>query len=219
MIEAQTRPPLDLTLYLVTDPGLTAARGVVETAVAAVKGGATLVQLRDKDASDAALIDIALALKAALAPYGAPLIVNDRVSVALAAGADGVHVGQDDAAAAEARAALGAGKIVGVSVNTEAHARAVDPSVVDYIGCGPIRPTATKGDHKTPIGVAGAAALQAICGLPAVGIGGVDGAAAEEIGRAGLDGAAVVSAICAADDPEAAARRIRNAFELGRRKP
>ena len=210
------KPSYDLTLYLVTDPVLCAARGVVATATAAARGGATIVQLRDKEAPDDALIETAIALKAALAPLGAPLIVNDRIAVAAAAGR------RRDPCRPRRRGGGGGArgarpdKIIGLSLNTGEHARRVDRSVVDYVGCGPIRPTPTKGDHKTPIGVDGAAALKAQAGLPAVGIGGVDAALAGALAAAGLDGAAVVSAICGADDPEAAAHAIRQAIDAGK---
>lgn len=202
-----------LRLYLVTDPDLCGARGVVETAVAALRGGASMVQLRDKSASDAELTALATALKQAMAPFGAPLIVNDRVAVAAASGADGVHLGQTDGSAAAARALLGPGAIIGVSVNTPEHLARVDGAVVDYIGCGPVGATATKGDHKTPIGVSGAAALAAAADGPAVGIGGVDPDLAAALVREGLCGAAVVSALCAAADPAAAAAEFRAAMD------
>lgn len=211
------RAPADLRsalrLYLVTDPDLCGARGVVQTAVAALRGGATMVQLRDKSASDADLTALAVALRRAMAPFGAPLIVNDRVAVAAASGADGVHLGQTDGSAAAARALLGPGAIIGVSVNTSEHLARVDGSVVDYIGCGPVRATATKGDHKTPIGVSGAAALASAAVGPAVGIGGVDPGLAAALVREGLCGVAVVSALCAAADPAAAAAAFRAAMD------
>lgn len=206
------RPSLDLSVYLVTDPGLCAGRGVEATVLAAVRGGVTAVQLRDKQASDAELVALARALRGALAGTGVPLLVNDRVEVARAAGADGVHVGQSDTAAAQARAALGPEAIVGLSVETVEHARALDPAVVDYVGAGPVFATPTKLDHAAPLGFDGLAALCAASPVPAVAIGGVKAEHAGRVLAAGARGLAVVSAICAAPDPEAAARSLAAAL-------
>jgi thiamine-phosphate pyrophosphorylase len=202
------RPGLDLSIYLVTDPGLCASRGLVETVLAAVRGGATVVQLRDKNATDAALIEEGRALKAALDGSGVPLIVNDRLEVALAVGADGVHVGQSDAAAAAARAALGPEAIVGLSIQSSEHADAVDPLVGDYLGVGPVFATGTKPDHAPPLGLDGLAAICAATHLPTVAIGGLGAGHASSVLAAGADGLAVVSAICGTADPQRAAREI-----------
>ncbi|WP_454918928.1 thiamine phosphate synthase [Xanthobacter sediminis] len=206
----------DLTLYLVTDPRLTAARGLEATVEAAVKGGATLVQLRDPDAHGRALVEQARALKALLQPLGIPLIVNDRVDVAVAADADGVHLGQDDMAPADARALIGPGRILGLSVGNPAEYAASDLQGVDYLGVGPVKATGTKKDAGSAIGPAGIAAVRALTRLPLVGIGGVDAVLAPEVIRAGADGIAVVSAVCAAPDPEAAARALRAAVSAAR---
>ncbi|MFG1481005.1 thiamine phosphate synthase [Xanthobacter sp. V4C-4] len=206
----------DLTLYLVTDPRLTAARGLAATVAAAVAGGATLVQLRDPDAHGRALVEQARALKALLAPLGIPLIVNDRVDVAVAADADGVHLGQDDMAPADARGLLGPGRILGLSVGSPAEYAASDLTGIDYLGVGPVKATASKADAGAAIGAAGIAAIRALTHLPLVGIGGVDAAIAPDVIRAGADGVAVISAICAADDPRAAARHLRAAVSAAR---
>ncbi|MEP9354504.1 thiamine phosphate synthase [Xanthobacter sp. KR7-65] len=206
----------DLTLYLVTDPRLVAARGLVATVAAAVKGGATLVQLRDPEAHGRALVEQARALKALLKPLGIPLIVNDRVDVAVAADADGVHLGQDDMAPADARALLGPDRILGLSVGTPAEFAASDLAGVDYLGVGPVTATGTKADAGAAIGTAGLAAVRALTRLPIVGIGGIDRALAADVIRAGADGVAVVSAICAAPDPEDAARALKAAVTAAR---
>ncbi|MEL6317744.1 MAG: thiamine phosphate synthase [Pseudomonadota bacterium] len=206
----------DLTLYLVTDPELCAERGVVATAVAAVRGGATCVQLRNKSAPEAALRREAAALLAALRPLGAPLLVNDRIEVAAAVGADGAHLGQEDGDPAAARRLLGDAAVLGLSVQTEDHARAVDPGAVDYVGTGAVFATATKPGRTAPIGVEGAARLKRLSRLPAVAIGGIDAGSAGGLVAAGLDGVAVVSAICGASDPEVAARTIRAAIDQAR---
>lgn len=209
-------PAFDLTLYLVTDPRLTAARGLVATVDAAVKGGATLVQLRDPQAHGRALVEQARALKALLAPLGIPLIINDRVDVAVATDADGVHLGQDDMAPADARGLLGPGRILGLSVGNPAEYAASDLTGVDYLGVGPVKATGTKANAGAAIGAPGIAAVRALTPLPLVAIGGIDVAAVPQVIRAGADGVAVVSALCAADDVAEAAKRLRAAVAAAR---
>lgn len=208
--------PFDLALYLVTDPRLVAARGLLATVDAAVKGGATIVQLRDPQAHGRVLVEQARALKALLAPLGIPLIINDRVDVAVAAEADGVHLGQDDMAPGDARALLGPGRILGLSVGNPAEHASSDLSVVDYLGVGPVKATGTKADAGAAIGTAGVTAIRALTRLPIVGIGGIDAGLASDVIRAGADGVAVVSAICAAPDPETAARALKAAIAAAR---
>ncbi|MFE0755077.1 thiamine phosphate synthase [Inquilinus sp. NPDC058860] len=207
----------DLSVYLVTDTRLSGPRGVAAVAAAAARGGITIVQLRDPDATTRALIAAAGALQAVLAPHGIPLVINDRVDVALAVGADGVHLGDRDMPAATARRLLGPGRIVGVTVHDAAEARAVDPAVADYAGIGPVFATSTKAEARPAIGVDGFRVLRRLVPLPAVGIGGIDAAQTADVIAAGADGVAVVSAICAAPDPEAAARAIAAAVAEGRR--
>ncbi|MEP9366151.1 thiamine phosphate synthase [Xanthobacter sp. VNH20] len=209
-------PMFDLSLYLVTDPAQTAARGLLATVEQAVQGGVTLVQLRDPQAKGRALVEQARALKALLAPHGIPLIINDRVDVALAADADGVHLGQDDIDPAAARAVLGAGRILGLSVGSPEELAVSDLSGVDYVGVGPVKATGTKSDAGGAIGVAGLAALRKLISLPLVGIGGIDAAIAPDIIRAGADGIAVVSALCRAPDVTAAARDLRAVIAAAR---
>lgn len=202
-------PSFDLSLYLVTDPRQTASRGLEATVSAAVAGGVTLVQLRDPNAHGRALVEQARALKALLAPLGIPLLVNDRVDVAIAANADGVHLGQADMSPQDARALLGPDRILGLSVGNPQELAASDLGGVDYLGTGPVKATGTKADAGAAIGPAGIAAVRALTRLPIVGIGGVDGAIIGEVIRAGANGIAVVSAICAAEDPQAAAAELR----------
>lgn len=199
---------IDLSLYLVLDPGLCAGFGMVETARAAVAGGASVVQLRDKHADTALMIETGRALKAALSGTGALLIVNDDVEAAVAIGADGLHIGQEDMDAPTARARIGDDMILGLSVETEALAAGVDAAIVDYAGIGPVFATSTKADHKEPTGFAGLARLVRVCPVPAVAIGGLKAAHVGDVFAAGADGLAVVSAICGTRDPEAAAREI-----------
>ena len=197
---------LDLSLYLVTDPRLCARYGLVETVVAAVRGGVTIVQLRDKQASDGELIDQARQLKAALAGSGVPLIINDRLTVAIESGADGLHLGQSDGDVVAARAAMGEQAILGLSVQNHAQLARLDPAPLDYLGLGPVFATSTKHDHAQPLGFDGLAALVAASPLPAVAIGGLEAQHVDKIRAAGAKGPAVVSAICGQADPEAAAR-------------
>lgn len=209
-----TRPAFDPRLCLVTDPG--ARAGVVETAVAAARGGAALIQLRDKIAEDAALLATARAMREALAPFPhARLIVNDRPDIARAAGAHGAHVGQTDAEVAEARRILGPDAILGLSIETPDQLEGLDWSAIDYIGAGPVFATPTKTDAAPAIGWEGLAAIAAACPAPTLAIGRLDASNVALARRAGAAGAAVVSAICAAEDPEAAARSLLDAWTAG----
>ncbi|MBP5802895.1 bifunctional hydroxymethylpyrimidine kinase/phosphomethylpyrimidine kinase [Microbacterium maritypicum] len=206
----------DLSLYLVTDAALCGDRGVVETVRRAVDGGVRIVQLRDKDATDAETVDQLVALSQAI-DGRALLVVNDRLDAAVAArerGArvDGVHLGQGDASVLRARKVLGPEALIGLTANSPAHLDAVDalPSgTVDYLGVGVIRPTTTKPDHPAPLGVEGFRGLVSRSALPCVAIGGVGVDDTEALREAGAAGLAVVSALCAADDPATTARQFR----------
>ncbi|MCJ8518647.1 thiamine-phosphate pyrophosphorylase [Pseudorhizobium tarimense] len=181
---------------------------MVETARLAVAGGATVVQLRDKQADTNAMIECGLALKSALAGTGVPLIVNDDVEAAIAISAEGLHVGQGDLGVTEVRRQIPAGMILGLSVGTVELAQAVDPQLVDYVGVGPVFATRTKLDHKTPIGFDGLARIARAVPVPTVAIGGLKEGHAAQVLAAGADGLAVVSAICGTTDPQAAARKL-----------
>ncbi|QBY00622.1 thiamine phosphate synthase [Rhodophyticola sp. CCM32] len=207
---------LNLSLYLVLDPELCGERGMVETARAAVAGGATMVQLRHKTASTAERIAIGRALQTALSGTGALMIVNDDIEAALACGADGLHIGQADTPVADTRARIGTRMILGLSVTTLANAKAVDPARVDYVGAGPVFATATKPDHEPPVGFDGLARLVATAPVPAVAIGGLKAGHAAEVVAANAAGMAVVSAICSAADPQKAARAIATALKKAR---
>jgi thiamine-phosphate pyrophosphorylase len=209
------RPPLDPALYLVTDTALAGARGVPDVVRAAVAGGVTAVQVRDKTASRRELYALTLAVQEVLAGTGVVLFVNDAVDVALLAGADGVHVGQDDLPAADVRALIGPDRLLGLSAGSDdelAVALALPPGTVDVVGIGPVWSTPTKPDAGTGLGPGGVAALAAKAaagGLRSVAIGGIDVARAPLV--TGVDGVCVVSAVCAAPDPAAAARALREA--------
>ncbi|XKH60412.1 thiamine phosphate synthase [Halomonas sediminis] len=198
----------DLTLYLVTDTELCRAYGLEHTVMAAVKGGVTVVQLRNKQTGDEKMINQAKRLKAALSGTGVPLIINDRLNVALASGADGLHLGQSDTAALEARAALGPEAIIGLSINTPEQLAKAPIELLDYLGLGPVFATPSKRDHAQPLGFAGLATLAEASPLPCVAIGGLKTQHMRDVRQTGVDGAALVSAICGQPDPEASARQL-----------
>lgn len=211
-----TRRPVDLSLYLITDTGLCGRRGVPATVEAAVAGGATLVQLRDPGATDADFVALGVAVRQVLAGTGVPLIVDDRVHLVEDIGADGVHVGQRDMPPSQARQLLGPDAIVGLSVSTIEQVRAarrLGDDVLDYLGVGPVWPTATKPDHGAPIGPDGAAAVATASPWPVVAIGGISRDRAGALRHSGVAGVAVVSAVCAAGDPAAAAVSLRVAWD------
>jgi thiamine-phosphate pyrophosphorylase len=201
-----------LRLCLVTDRGLAAGRSVIDIALAAAHGGATMVQLREKDATTRAFVEQARALKAALAPLRVPLAINDRLDVALAVDADGLHVGQDDMPVDEARRLLGPGKFIGLSITAVDQVLRPDAAAADYLGVGPIYAQQTKSDAAAPLGLDGLRRLRGLTRRPIVAIGGLTPDNGAPALAAGADGLAVVSAIVAADDPEAAARRFAALF-------
>lgn len=190
---------------VITDPG--APLPVIEQARAGARGGAWAVQLRDKTASDALLHALAVALLPEMEALGVRLIVNDRIEVALSAGAHGLHIGQGDGDPAQARARLGPGRILGLSVETPAQALRT-PGCIDYVGAGPVRATATKPDHAAPVGMAGLARIVAGVNVPAIAIGGLGPGDAAALRAAGAVGLAVVTAVTRAADPEAATRAL-----------
>jgi thiamine-phosphate pyrophosphorylase len=198
-----------LRLHLVTDSELCGARGIEAVVRAAVQGGASCVQLREKTLATRAFVERARSLKALLAPLGVPLIVNDRLDVALASAADGVHVGQGDMPAAEVRRWL-PHAIIGLSIESVAQLRAAEQdSAVDYYGASPVYATPTKTDTAPALGLEGLRALRALTRRPLVAIGGIHAGNAAPVMTAGADGLAVVAALCTADDPAEGARRLR----------
>ncbi len=200
-----------LDVYVITDAGQHPGRGHLDIARAAIAGGATAVQLRDKQASAGDLYRDALAMAELCRAAGVLFIVNDRVDVALAAGADGVHLGTDDLPVAEARRLMGPGRIIGFSAATPEEARQARADGADYLGAGPVFVTGTKADAGVPIGPSGLAAVCAATDLPVVGIGGVTSASAPAAIAAGAAGVAVVSAVAAASDMAAATRALAEA--------
>jgi thiamine-phosphate pyrophosphorylase len=205
-----------LGVYLVTDEASCAGRGLTDVVMAAVQGGATCVQLREKHLSTRDFCAKAMALQALLAPLGVPLVINDRVDIALACGAPGVHLGQSDLPVANARRLLPPEVFLGWSVETPAHvaqAATVDMAGIDYLGVSPVFATPTKTDTSAPWGLDGLRQVRAATALPLVAIGGIHAGNAAEVLAAGADGLAVVSAICGAADPTIAARELRTIWE------
>ena len=205
---------IDLRLNAIVDPERANGRSLVDLARMVVAGGATLIQLRDKYGSTRRMIEEARAIHAVLAGTGVPLVVNDRADVALAAGADGVHVGQDDMRVEDARRLLGPKAIIGLSIKTVAQANAAPIDQLDYVGVGGVYATTSKDNPNPPIGVAGlrdiAAAFRARKrDLPIVGIAGIDASNAAPVIAAGADGVAVISGLSMKADPQAAARELR----------
>ena len=206
--------PLDLRLNAIVDPERAGGPDLVALARLLAEGGATLVQLRDKTSDTRRMIEKARAIKAALAPLNVPFVINDRVDVALAARADGVHVGPDDMAPADARALLGPEAIIGVSIKNTAAAEAAPVGVFDYAGVGGVYATLSKQQDNPPIGPEGLARIAAVLrrrapNVPVVGIAGIDAGNAAAVIAAGADGVAVISALSFAPDPAAAARALR----------
>lgn len=200
-------------LYFVTDRGLCGEKPLADVVLQAVRGGTDCVQLREKGLPTRAFIDEALRIKALLAPFRVPLIINDRLDVALAVGAEGVHLGQEDMPYGIARRLLGERAIIGLSVESWEDVEAAEALDVNYLGVSPIFATPTKTDTKGPWGLAGLARIRAFSRHPLVAIGGLHGGNAAAVIQAGADAVAVVSAICAAPDPYGAAKELRGIIE------
>lgn len=197
----------DYSIYLVTDDGCLQGRALIDCVCEALEGGVTLVQYRAKTASSAEMYAEALQLKALCDSFNVPLIINDRLDIAMAVGAAGVHLGQDDLPCAVARRILGEDYIIGVSAHNPAEAKAALQSGADYLGCGAVFGTATKADVQK-LGTDGLAAICKAKGLPVVGIGGVTADNYREVRAAGADGAAIVSGILAQPDIRATVEAI-----------
>ncbi|WP_304267966.1 thiamine phosphate synthase [Phascolarctobacterium succinatutens] len=197
----------DYSIYLVTDDGCLQGRPLLNCVREALEGGVTLVQYRAKTASSAEMYAEALQLKALCDSFNVPLIINDRLDIAMAVGAAGVHLGQDDLPCAVARRILGEEYLIGVSAHNPAEAKAALQSGADYLGCGAVFGTATKADVKK-LGTDGLASICREKGLPVVGIGGVTADNYREVRAAGADGAAIVSGILAQPDIRTTVRAI-----------
>ncbi|MFQ3293394.1 MAG: thiamine-phosphate pyrophosphorylase [Halobacteriales archaeon] len=206
--------------YLVTQETLSPDRTTREIVEAAIAGGVDVVQVREKNAGAREQLEITRDLRSLTQNAEVPLIVNDRVDVAKAADADGVHLGDDDLPVAEAREQLGEGAIVGRSVSTVAGAREAEAAGADYLGVGAVFATDSKDDledDEYDIGLEPIEAINEAVDVPIVAIGGITRDNATEVVRAGADGVAVISAITAADDPEAATRDLKSAVRDGKK--
>ncbi|WP_310621679.1 thiamine phosphate synthase [Flexibacterium corallicola] len=201
------KPPFNLSLYLVLGPQDCNGIDPVDIALAAANNGTTMVQLRDKSGRSGEQVALGKRLKAALSPLKVPLIINDRVDIALEIGADGAHVGQSDLQAARARELLGPDFILGVSASTRKEFEAIDPKITDYIGLGACFPTGSKDDAEY-LDQDLFRTLTHNSKLPVVGIGGINLANAGEVIKNGADGVAVISAICGTSDPAEASREL-----------
>jgi thiamine-phosphate diphosphorylase len=200
----------DYSLYLVTDRGLSRGRTNVDIVREAIAGGVTCVQLREKDCPTREFMAEARLLKDILQPAGIPLIINDRLDVALAAGADGVHLGQQDMDIIDARRLAGSEFTIGISAESLEDALRAQEQGADYIGISPVFATATKSDAAVPLGLDGIRRIRELVRLPLIGIGGITADNAAAVIAAGADGVAVVSAIVAADSPRRAAAALKN---------
>ncbi len=215
---------VDYRLNAIVDGALRSVGKLAELAGIAARNGATIIQYRDKEASTRQLIAEAEAIRAALAGTGVPLVVNDRVDVALAAGADGVHIGRDDMDAATARRLLGPAAIIGLTVKNEADADAAIAAPIDYACIGGVFETLSKKNPDPPVGLEGFRVLRARIRaakpeLPVGAIAGIDTARAGEVVQAGASGVAVISAIFRAADIAGAAREMRAAVDNAGDRP
>jgi thiamine-phosphate pyrophosphorylase len=205
-------PASQLLLHVLTDHAWSRGRDIVTVATAALDGGATVIQLRDKSASTRKLIEEGRELRALTQAKGALLIVNDRIDVALAVNADGAHVGQDDMPVALARRLLGAHRLLGVSAATLQEAEEAVAAGADYLGVGPVFPTQAKADAGPATGVERLSEMARLFALPLVAIGGITVENVRSVVQAGATGVAVISAVVHAEDISAAASRLRAAL-------
>jgi len=206
----------DFGLMLVTDRALSGGRSIEKIVEAAAAGGVSIVQLREKDATTREFVAIGRRVAEILRPRRIPLIINDRVDVALAVLADGVHLGTSDMSVTDARAILGPRAIIGLSVENEKQAVTAERLDVDYLGVSPVFSTPTKTDTGAPWGVEGLWRLRPLVKKPLVAIGGINAGNAARVLEAGADGLAVVSEICSAPDPEVAARELWKLVDAAR---
>lgn len=207
------KPHFDPALYLVTDGDLSLGRSLKEIVQKAIKGGVTMVQLREKNATTREFIQEALAVKVVLKQHNVPLIINDRVDVALAVDADGVHIGQNDMPWRMTRQLIGRDKLLGLSIESVEQLEEAQNADIDYIGISPVFTTPTKDDLEKGLGLEGTAEIADKSVHPSVAIGGIKRDNAAEVLNTGVNGISVVSAICSAEDPEAAARELAEIVE------
>lgn len=207
---------IDYSLYLVTDRDLSKGRSLQEIIKSAVEGGVTIVQLREKKCTSREFLKLAQEIKDFCTPLGIPLIINDRVDIALAVKADGLHIGQSDMPYEIVRELMGPDAIIGLSVESVQDAIDAEKLDVDYLGLSPIYSTPTKTDIHHELGLEGIRKIRKISRHPLVAIGGINKENTAEIIAAGSDGIAVVSAICSAEDPKLASQELLEQVKIGR---
>jgi thiamine-phosphate pyrophosphorylase len=200
---------IDYSLYLVTDRSFLNNKSIKDAVEEAIKGGVTMVQVREKDVSSREFYKVALEVKQITDKYKLPLIINDRIDIAQAVDASGVHLGQSDLPLKLARDILGKDKIIGISVGNVKEAKEAERDGADYVGIGTIFFTGTKKDIKTPIGIEGLTEIVKSIGIPSVAIGGINEENAKDVLNSGTDGVAVISAILGKEDVRKAAEEFR----------
>lgn len=208
--------PAQWEVYLVTDRAFSLGRSNRQIVEAAVRGGVSAVQLREKDLSTRAFYQEGLQIRDPLRASKVPLIINDRIDIALALDADGVHLGQDDMPAEVARGILGPDRIIGVSVNRPEDIREASVAAANYLAISPVFFTATKEDITAPWGIEGVRLARRLTGLPLVAIGSIKAENAREVVAAGADCVAVITAIVSAEDPERATRSLVREVRAGK---
>ena len=211
------RRTFDLSVYFVADPSLCGGRDVADVVAAAIRGGATLIQLRNKTDKLTTIHKQARDIRQITRAARVPFLINDYIDVAFNVGADGVHLGQGDSSPTQAREILGRDRIVGLTAFMPAHMAAVDPDIIDYVGTGPFYETQTD-KNKPVLGAEGFATLAALAPVPVVGIGGITADNAAAVMQAGASGVAMMRSISAAADPESAARKIACAINTTKLK-
>ncbi|MBO8168658.1 MAG: thiamine phosphate synthase [Thermoanaerobacteraceae bacterium] len=199
---------VDYSLYLITDRHLVGNKDFYRSVIKALEGGVTLLQVREKNVSSREFYEISLKLKKIARQYDVPLIINDRLDIALAVDADGLHIGQDDLPVATARKLLGREKILGYSVSNEEEALYGERHGADYLGAGPVYATDSKKDAGRPIGTEGLKKIKQTVNIPVVGIGGISAENLADVKRTGADGISVISAILSRDDTYRAAKEL-----------
>jgi thiamine-phosphate pyrophosphorylase len=204
---------VDYSLYLITDRELVGPKDFLTSVRRALEGGVTLLQVREKSASSRAFYDIGLKLKALAAEFAVPLIVNDRVDLALSLDADGVHIGQDDLPLETVRRIIGKDKLLGYSVSNIEEAVYGEKRGADYLGAGPVYPTGSKPDARPAIGIEGLKAIRERVNIPVVGIGGIGPANLNQVKGTGIAGISVISAVLSQPDPYRAAKELSNLWK------
>jgi thiamine-phosphate pyrophosphorylase len=207
----------DLLLYLCTDRALSLGRPITEAVEEAIAGGVTMVQLREKEASAGDFYRIALEVQAVTRRFHVPLVINDRLDIALAAGADGLHMGQSDLPLPAARRLAGKNMFIGISAGTVEEALRAEAEGADYLGVGAVYPTGSKAGAGEAIGLDGLAEICAAVKIPVVGIGGVNAANAAEVMKTGAAGISLISGILSQPDIREAARNLRRILDEGKR--